>query len=116
MKRIDDIKDSLRRSKNITYVLNSICKLEETYRDIDDSALLEYVPVKIVSCFEEHFRQKYIEILDRPEFKKNIKKIKCLKDLRFDLDFLDDMLSSDVTLVDYLSYNFHFFDLVLPLL
>ena len=106
MKRIDDIKDSLRRSKNTIYVLNSIYKLAETYKDIDDPALLEYIPVKIVSCFEEHFRQKYIEILYRPEFKKNIKKIKCLKDLRFDLDFIDDMLSSDVTLLDYLSYNF----------
>jgi hypothetical protein len=106
MKRIDDIKDSLRRSKNITYVLDSICKLAEIYKNVDDSALLEYVPVKIVSCFEEHFRQIYKEILDRPEFKKNIKKIKYLKDLRFDLDFLDDMLSNDVTLADYLSYNF----------
>lgn len=106
MKKIDDIKDSLRRSKNMTDVLNSICKLAETYKDIDNPALLEYVPVKIVSCFEEHFRQIYKEIIDRPEFKKNRKKVKCLKDLNFDLVFLDDMLSSDVSLVDYLSYNF----------
>lgn len=105
MKKIVDIIDSLKRSKNLTYVLSSICELRDTYKDITDSILLEYVPVKIVSCFEEHFRQIYKEILDKPEFKKNIKKVKCLKDLRFDLDFLDDIQSSHVTLSDYLSYN-----------
>ena len=106
MKKIDDIKASLRRSSNITYVLSTINEMTETYKDITDSALLEYVPVKIVSCFEEHFRQIYKDIIDRLKFKKNIKNVKSLKNLRFDLDFLDDIQSSDITLSDYISYNF----------
>lgn len=106
MKKIDDIKQSLRRAKNTAHILGSITALSDSYKGIEDSALLEYVPVKIVSCFEEHFRQIYCDIMASPQYRQNIKNVKCLKNIRFDLDFINNMFSSNITLTDYLSYNF----------
>lgn len=105
MKNINDIKNSLRRAKNTTHILSSISALSESYKGIEDSSLLEYVPVKIVSCFEEHFRQIYCDIMTNPQYRENIKNVKCLRNIRFDLDFVDNMISSNITLTDYLSYN-----------
>lgn len=106
MKKIDDVKDSLRRSRNVVYGLSILSELSERYKDIEDNCLLEYVPVKIVSCFEEHFRQLYKDIIEKPKYRANIKKVKGLKDPRFDLDFIINMQASEMTLEDYLSYNF----------
>lgn len=106
MKKIDDIKESLKRSRDTTYELFSLTNLANLYKDVQNSALLEYVPIKIVSLFEEHFRQLYAEIIDVPKYRCNLKKVKFLKDLRMDFDVIDAFQSNEVTLGDYLSYYF----------
>lgn len=106
MKKIDDIKESLKRSRGTTYELFSLPNLANLYKDVQNSALLEYVPIKIVSLFEEHFRQLYAEIIDVPKYRCNLKKVKFLKDLRMDFDVIDAFQSNEVTLGDYLSYYF----------
>lgn len=106
MKKIDDIKESLKRSRGTTYELFSLTNLANLYKDVQNSALLEYVPIKLVSLFEEHFRQLYAEIIDVPKYRCNLKKVKFLKDLRMDFDVIDAFQSNEVTLGDYLSYYF----------
>ena len=106
MKKFDDIKESLKRSRGTTYELFSLTNLVNIYKDVQDSELLEYVPVKIVSLFEEHFRQLYAEIIDMPKYRCNLKKVKSLKDLRIDFDVIDAFQNNEVTLGDYLSYYF----------
>lgn len=106
MKKIDDIKESLERSRGTTYELFSLTNLANLYKDVQNSTLLEYVPIKIVSLFEEHFRQLYAEIIDVPKYRCNLKKVKFLKDLRMDFDVIDAFQSNEVTLGDYLSYYF----------
>lgn len=106
MKKIDDIKESLKRSRSTTYELFSLTNLANLYKDVQNSALLEYVPIKIVSLFEEHFRQLYAEIIDTPKYRCNLKNVKFLKDLRMDFDVIDAFQSNEVTLGDYLSYYF----------
>lgn len=106
MKKFDDIKGSLKRLKGTTYELISLTNLANIYKDVQDRVLLEYVPVKIVSLFEEHFRQLYAEIIDMPKYRCNLKKVKFLKDLRMDSDVIDAFQNNEVTLGDYLSYYF----------
>ncbi len=106
MKKFDDIKESLKRSRGTTYELFSLTNLANIYKGVQDSELLEYVPVKIVSLFEEHFRQLYAEIIDMPKYRCNLKKVKFLKDLRMDFDVIDAFQNNEVTLGDYLSYYF----------
>lgn len=106
MKKFDEIKESLKRSRGTTYELFSLTNLVNIYKDVQDSELLEYVPVKIVSLFEEHFRQLYAEIIDKPKYRCNLKKVKFLKDLRMDFDVIDAFQNNEVTLGDYLSYYF----------
>lgn len=106
MKKFDDIKESLKRSRGTTYELFSLTNLVNIYKDVQDSELLEYVPVKIVSLFEEHFRQLYAEIIDMPKYRCNLKKVKFLKDLRMDFDVIDAFQNNEVTLGDYFSYYF----------
>ena len=106
MKKIDDIKESLKRSRSTTYELFFLTNLANLYKDVQNSALLEYVPIKIVSLFEEHFRQLYAEIIDIPKYRCNIKNVKFLKDVRMDFDVIESFKSNEVTLGDYLSYYF----------
>ena len=106
MKKFDDIKESLKRSRGTTYELFSLTNLVNIYKNVQNSELLEYVPVKIVSLFEEHFRQLYAEIIDMPKYRCNLKKVKFLKDLRMDFDVIDAFQNNEVTLGDYLSYYF----------
>ena len=106
MKKFDDIKESLKRSRGTTYELFSLTNLVNIYKNVQNSELLEYVPVKIVSLFEEHFRQLYAEIIDMPKYRCNLKKVKFLKDLRIDFDVIDAFQNNEVTLGDYLSYYF----------
>lgn len=104
MKKYKDIKASLRRSNDMENVLCSLRSLSEKYKEINDSELLEYVPIKIVSCFEEILRGQYKEIIDRPEGRKNLKKLKCLRDFRLDFEVIDAFQNREITLGDYLSY------------
>lgn len=106
MKKFEDIIASLKRARNTTYELTALTNLAEIYRNIDNCNLLEYVPIKIISCFEEHFRQIYKEIIDIPKYRKNLKNVKFFKELRMDFDVINAFQNNLVTLGDYLSYYF----------
>lgn len=106
MKKIEDIIASLKRARNTRYDLTVLTDLAEFYRNIDNCNLLEYVPIKIISCFEEYFRQMYKEIIDTPMYRKNLKNVKFLKELRMDFDVINAFQNNLVTLGDYLSYYF----------
>lgn len=106
MKNIGDIKSSLRRSNSIISGLTSLTNLDVVYENIHDSELLEYVPIKIISIMEEHFRQLYKDIIDKKEYRGNLKKVKFLKGLTFDFDVIDAFQSNEVSLGEYLSYHF----------
>ncbi len=70
---------------------------------MDNPQLLEYVPVKIVACFEQFFRAEYQEILVNPKVKKNLKNIDLFKDTKYDFDVIGAFEENDITLSDYLS-------------
>lgn len=106
MKKLDDIISSLKRSHGVVVGLTTLSSLNRIYENVHDSELLEYVPIKIVSLMEEHFRQIYREIIDNKEYRGNLKKVKFLKDMRFDFDVIDAFQNQKVTLGDYLSYHF----------
>lgn len=106
MKKIEDIIASLKRARNTRYDLTVLTDLAEFYRNIDNCNLLEYVPIKIISCFEEYFRQMYKEIIDTPMYRKNLKNVKFLKELRMDFDVINAFQNNLVTLGDYLSCYF----------
>ena len=106
MKKFEDIIASLKRARNTTYELTALTNLAEIYRNIDNCNLLEYVPIKIISCFEEHFRQIYKEIIDIPKYRKNLKNVKFFKELRMDFDVINAFQNNLVTLGDYLSFYF----------
>ena len=89
MKKLDDIISSLKRSHGVVVGLTTLSSLNRIYENVHDSELLEYVPIKIVSLMEEHFRQIYREIIDNKEYRGNLKKVKFLKDMRFDFDVID---------------------------
>lgn len=81
-------------------------EIENIRREIkeSESILLEYVPVKIVACLEEGFRQQYQSIIDSPFYRKNLKEVKCLKDTKFDFDIISAFEENEITLGDYISY------------
>ena len=106
MKKLDDLISSLKRSHGVVVGLTTLSSLIRIYENVHDSELLEYVPIKIVSLMEEHFRQIYREIIDNKEYRGNLKKVKFLKDMRFDFDVIDAFQNQKVTLGDYLSYHF----------
>lgn len=56
MKKLDDIISSLKRSHGVVVGLTTLSSLNRIYENVHDSELLEYVPIKIVSLMEEHFR------------------------------------------------------------
>ena len=106
MKNIEDIKSSLRRSSSIVSGLVLLTGLDRVYENIHDSELLEYVPIKIVSIMEEHFRQIYKDIIDKKEYRVNLKKVKFLRGLTFDFDVIEAFQSNEISLGEYLSYHF----------
>lgn len=65
--------------------------------------MLEYVPVKIVACFEQFFRAEYQEILENPKVKKNLKNIDLFKDTKFNFDVIGAFEENTISLSDYLS-------------
>lgn len=106
MTTVNEIKASLRRSMYKGDILWTLENLYSEINDADETNLLEYIPVKIVSCMEEYFRQWYKEIIDNPKYRKNLKKVKSLKDFRYDFETIDSFQNNELTLGDYLSYSF----------
>lgn len=101
------IKEALAR--NNVFMVNPLEEMATlTYEqwEMQCPLVLEYIPIKIVACFEEYFRQLYAEIIDLPQFRENLKETLKKAKYNLDVDFLSDMKEDCVSMGDYLSYHF----------
>lgn len=101
--QLSELTESLERGKNYFQVPRELYDLEELCYKMDNPQLIEYVPVKIVACFEQFFRAEYQEILDNPKVKKNLKNIDLFKDTKFNFDIIGAFEEKTISLSDYLS-------------
>ena len=101
--QLSELTESLERGKNFFQVPRELYDLQELCYKMDNPQLLEYVPVKIVACFEQFFRAEYQEILVNPKVKKNLKNIDLFKDTKYDFDVIEAFEENDISLSDYLS-------------
>ena len=101
--QLSELTESLERGKTNFQAQIELYDLRELCYTIDNPQLLEYVPVKIVACFEQLFRDEYQEILVNPKVKKNLKNIDLFKDTKYDFDVIEAFEENDISLSDYLS-------------
>lgn len=101
--QLSELTESLERGKTNFLARIELYDLQELCYTMDNSQLLEYVPVKIVACFEQLFRDEYHEILVNPKVKKNLKNIDLFKDIKYDFDVIEAFEENDISLSDYLS-------------
>lgn len=101
--QLSELTESLERGKNYFQVPRELYDLQELCHKMDNPQLLEYVPVKIVACFEHFFRAEYQEILVNPKVKKSLKNIDLFKDIKYDFDVIEAFEENDISLSDYLS-------------
>ena len=101
--QLSELTESLERGKNYFQVPRELYDLQELCYKMDNPQLLEYVPVKIVACFEQFFRAEYQEILANPKVRKNLKNIDLFKDTKFNFDVIGAFEDNTISLSDYLS-------------
>lgn len=101
--QLSELTESLERGKNYFQVPRELYDLQELCYKMDNPQLLEYVPVKIVACFEQFLRAEYQEILVNPKIKKNLKNIDLFKDTKFNFDVIEAFEENTISLSDYLS-------------
>ena len=101
--QLSELTESLERGKNYFQVPRELYDLQELCYKMDNPQLLEYVPVKIVACFEQFFRAEYQEILANPKVRKNLKNIDLFKDTKFNFDVIGAFEENTISLSDYLS-------------
>ena len=101
--QLSDLTESLERGKSNFQAQIELYDLRELCYKMDNPQLLEYVPVKIVACFEQLFRDEYKEILDNPKIRKNLKNLDLFKDTKFNFDIIGAFEENAISLSDYLS-------------
>ncbi len=101
--QLSELTESLERGKNYFQVPRELYDLQELCYKIDNPQLLEYVPVKIVACFEQFFRAEYQEILANLKVRNNLKNIDLFKDTKFNFDIIGAFEENTISLSDYLS-------------
>ena len=101
--QLSELTESLERGKTNFQAQIELYDLRELCYTMDNPQLLEYVPVKIVACFEQLFRDEYQEILVNPKVKKNLKNIDLFKDTKFNFDVIGAFEENTISLSDYLS-------------
>lgn len=102
--QLSEVIEALNRGKSYLEVEVDLYDLAELCQKTEGSKLLEYVPVKIVACFEQFFRDEYKEILYNPKTKKRLKDVETFKNAKFDFDILGAFEDNTISLSDYLSY------------
>ena len=102
--QLSEVTEALNRGKSYLEVEVDLYDLAELCQKTEGSKLLEYVPVKIVACFEQFFRDEYKEILYNPKTKKRLKEVETFKNAKFAFDILDAFEDNTISLSDYLSY------------
>ena len=101
--QLSELTESLERGKTNFRAKIELYDLQELCYKMDNPQLIEYVPVKIVACFEQLFRDEYKEILENPKVKKNLKNIDLFKDTKFNFDVIGAFEENTISLSDYLS-------------
>jgi len=101
---LSDLKQYLERDKDYIEVQKELENLLYVYQDNDKPKLFEYVPVKIVACFQEFFRDKYKGLINDPSNRDKLKDVKAFANLKIDLDIISAFQESEVSMGDYLSY------------
>lgn len=101
--QLSELTESLERGKTNFQSQIELYDLRELCYKMDNPQLLEYVPVKIVACFEQLFRDEYQEFLVHPKVRKNLKNIDLFKDTKYDFDVIGAFEENDISLSDYLS-------------
>lgn len=102
--RLSQIKESMYRGKELYDVQDTIRDLRFYYANVNHEMLFEYVPVKIVACLQEFFRNVYKDFIDDPKYRKNIAKLDFFKDIVYDTEILVAFQDEDITLGEYISY------------
>lgn len=102
--KLSQIKESLYRGMDLYDVQDTIQNLELYYANVNQEMLFEYVPVKIVACFQEFFRNVYRDFIDDSKYRKNIAKLDVFKDIAYDAEILAAFQDEDITLGEYISY------------
>ena len=102
--RLSQIKESQYRGMDLYDVRDTIRDLELYYANVNQEILYEYVPVKIVACLQEFFRNIYMDFIDDPQYRKNITKLDLFKDIVYDAEILAAFQDEDITLGEYISY------------
>lgn len=95
--------ESLERGKTNFRAQIELYDLRDLCYKKPNPQLIEYVPVKIVACFEQLFRDEYKEILDNPKVRKNLKNIDLFKDTKFNFDIIGAFEENTISLSEYLS-------------
>ena len=95
--------ESLERGKTNFRAQIELYDLRDLCYKKPNPQLIEYVPVKIVACFEQLFRDEYKEILDSHKVRKNLKNIDLFKDTKFNFDIIGAFEENTISLSDYLS-------------
>ena len=101
---LSDLKQYLERDKDYIEVQKELENLLYVYQDNDKPKLFEYVPVKIVACFQEFFRDKYKGLINDPSNRDKLKDVKAFANVKIDLDVIGAFQESEVSMGDYLSY------------
>lgn len=102
--QLSQLQESLMRRQESRDILFELQNFERALKKTSNSRLFEYVPIKIVACFEDFFREKYKGLIDRAEFRSKLKEIDYLKKQNFDFDILGAFQDNAITLGDYFSY------------
>lgn len=102
--RLSQINDHLSRNMNYYEVRDMIRDLQLYYVNVNQELLYEYVPVKLVACLQEYFRNIYKDFIDDPKYRKNVAKLEIFKDVTYDADVLAAFQEEDITLGEYISY------------
>lgn len=102
--RLSQINDHLSRNMNYYEVRDMIRDLQLYYVNVNQELLYEYVPVKLVACLQEYFRNIYKDFIDDPKYRKNVAKLEIFKDVTYDADVLAAFQEENITLGEYISY------------
>ena len=106
--QLSELTESLERGKTNFQAQIELYDLRDLCYTMDNPQLLEYVPVKIVACFEQLFRDEYQEILVNPKVKKNLKNIDLFKDTKFNFDVIGAFEENTISLSDYTTVQRNF--------
>lgn len=103
---ISQINEVLSRSAESTEIKIELSELQRISEEISNQALFEYIPIKIVACFESFFRELYKEIIDNHKYRKNLNNITKLKNTNIDFEVLSAFHENDVSIGEYFAYLF----------